>query len=118
MKAKHELERVTTYVGADGRQIRLQVKDEDGNAYDLSGFSSCTVSARLGSGSSATWKIQAKSVTIEAGTDGWVHFTPSASEIDTEGEYLAQFRFVDAGSLVDYTDPFIIDVVSAIHYTP
>lgn len=106
-----DLRRVRTWAGAT-RQIRLQIRNSDGTAKDLSAFDSATVSADLG----GTAKITAETVTIEGGTSGWVNFTPAAGEIDVAGDYRAQIRFVD-GTDVDYTDQFIIEVGDPIYNT-
>lgn len=117
-----ELSRVVTYVGADGRNLRWQAKTEDGAAYDLSSIrdnGSATISARLGDGGSTDdWLIKASAVTIEAGADGvagWHNYTPTAAELPTAGEYIAQVRLVDVSSRVDYLGEVIIEVREPVH---
>ena len=114
MKSDRYPDKEFTYVGADGRQIRRQAKDETGTAIDLTGRTG-TISARLGSGSTADYKIEASAITIEVGTSGWWTYTPTAAEVDVKGEYQAQARFVD-GTDIDYDDEFILDVLEPIHY--
>jgi len=110
MKATSEMAVHEFYVGATGRKIRAQVRDDDGNILDQTG-NTVKLSAKLGD----TYKIQAATMTVEAGTDGWVYYMPAAGEVDTEGEYKAQVR-IEEGGLVDYADPFVIDVIDPIHY--
>lgn len=106
-----ELRRVRTWVGAT-KQLRLQVRNADGTAADLSGYASATVSANNG----ATAKIASATVTIEsAGSTGYVNFTPDSADIDEAGDYLAQIRFVDGSGNVDYTDKFVIEVATPIY---
>ena len=54
-------------------------------------------------------------MTIEGGTDGWINYTPTAAEIDVEGEYKAQVRTL-TGAAVGYFEPSIIEVGTASHY--
>lgn len=119
---ERELSRVYTYVGADGRELRWQAKDEDGAAYDLSEWrdnGSATISARLGDGSEDDdYKIKAAAITIEAGTDGWFNYTPTAAEIAVAGEMIAHVRLVDSGSKIDYLEPMVIVVEEPTHKLP
>ena len=110
METRGWVERIRTYVGADGRQIRIQAKDEDGDAYDLSGFSSATLSMRK----DGTYKISRLACVIEAGTDGYLHFTPTAAQLDTKGVHDAQIRLVSGVDAVDFLEPFQIEVVEVV----
>ena len=116
MKSDRYPDKEFTYVGADGREIRRQAKDDSGTPIDLTGRTG-TLSARLGQGTTADWKIKAQAITIEGGILGWYTYTPTAAEIDVKGEYQAQARFVDTGA-IDYDDEFILDVLDPIHFTP
>jgi hypothetical protein len=111
MKATAELAVHEFYVGATGRKIRVQVRDDDGNVLDQTG-NTHKLSARLGT----VYKIEAVTMTVEVGTDGWIYYMPSAAEVATEGEYNCQVQ-VTSGGLVDYTDPFILDNREPIHYS-
>jgi len=91
METRGWVERIRTYVGADGRQIRIQAKDEDGDAYDLSGFSSATLSMRK----DGTYKI-------------------SRLGCVTMGVYDAQIRLVSGVDAVDFLEPFQIEVVEVV----
>jgi len=106
-----ELRRITTFVGATGRALRFQLRDATGVVIDLSGYTSAAISGKL----DTTEKIQNEAVTIEAGTDGWVSFTPSSGAIDTEGEIRAQIKLIAAAN--DYTDEFVIEVLAVHDYT-
>lgn len=112
MKATAERAVHEFYVGATGRKIRVQIRDDDGNVLDQTG-NTHKLSGRLGD----TYKIQAVTMTVEVGTDGWVYYMPSAGEVDTEGRFDCQVQITEGG-LVDYTDPFILDNKAPIHYTP
>lgn len=114
--SKEELRRVKTFVGAVGRKIRLQMRDPStGAAYDLTGFSSATISGRFHG--AEVYKIQAAAMTIEVGTDGWAYFFPTSTAIDTAGELRSQVR-LDSGSDIDFSNKFIIEVEDPEHYTP
>lgn len=116
MKSDRYPDKEFTYVGADGRQIRRQAKDESGTVIDLTGRTG-TISARSGSGSAAVYKIEAEDVLIEGDTNGWWTYTPTSTEVNESGELQAQVRFtVTATDLVDFDDEFILDVLEPIHY--
>lgn len=98
-------EKLTAYVGATGRTLRFSLVDADGDAIDLTDYT-VQISAKLGS----TYKITRSSCVIEDAAGGEVSYAPASDEIDAAGEYTAQLRLIAAGGLVDYTEPFIIDV--------
>lgn len=113
MQAGEHLARLRTVVGAD-RELQAAITDDDGVIRDLTGYSSATVSARLGS----TYKISAANVTIEdGGSTGYVSFTPDSGDIDVSGDYRAMIRFVTALGAIDYSDEFIIEVSQPIYDT-
>lgn len=113
--ANEELRRIKTYVGATGRKLRFQMRDlSTGAAYDMSGASGVTISARkVGS---VTYKIQAATMTVEAGTSGWVYFYPTAGECDTKGEYRGMVRWTGANG-TEFSDRVIIEIEEPDHYT-
>lgn len=114
--ANEELRRIKTFVGATGRKLRFQMRDPStGAAYDLTGFSAATISARVFG--ETDYKIQAAVLTIEAGTAGWVYFFPTTAHIDTAGELVAQI-FLDSGADEDYSDKLIIEIEAPEHYIP
>lgn len=108
-----DLRRIKTYVGASGKRLRFQLRDKStGEPLDLSsGYSSFTISARESGASSR--KIDAATLTVESGTDGWVYFFPAPAGIDTAGDLRAQIQFVNSYGL-DMTDKFIIEVEEPI----
>lgn len=110
MKAMSELPIMPFYVGATARKIRVQIRDDDGNAVDLSS-TTCKLSATL----AGAYKIEAVDMTVEGGTDGWCYYMPDAAEVDDEGMYLCQVQTTAAG-LIDYPEPFVLDVDDPIHY--
>lgn len=107
--SRNELPRLQTWVGTT-RELALQITDRDGVVQDLTGFDSATFSANLGDEA----KISSLAVTIDAGTEGWVRFTPDPADLDTAGDYMGQVRLVD-GSNVAYTDPVVLEVGTPIH---
>lgn len=100
---------IVTYVGANGRTLEFTAKDSDGTAYDLTGID-VSISAKLG----ATVKIDDSDCTVVSVAAGTFTYTPTAAEIDEEGEYDAQVRMENQSGAVDYMEIFIIDVRNPI----
>lgn len=100
---------VITYQGADGRPLEFTVRNSDGTATDLTGFS-VFLSASHGDDA----KISRAEMTVSDPTAGEVSYLPSAAEISDVGVYDAQLRLVNAGGLIDYTEPVRLDVRAPI----
>jgi hypothetical protein len=113
--ANEERRRIVTYIGATGRKLRFQMRDPGtGIAVDLSALVSATISAQSIAGDA--YEIEAASMTIEAGTDGWLYFYPTAGQVDAKADLISQIRLVYASD-VDFCDEFIIEVRTPRHYT-
>lgn len=102
---------IYTFVGATGRQLKFQLRDETGNIIDASGYSTAHISGLLG----AVEKIQQGVCDLTDAATGWVYYTPAAGEIDTEGTIKAQIKLT-SGSSVDFTEEFNIIVQAAHDY--
>jgi len=113
--ASEERRRIITYVGATGRKLRFQMRDQDtGAAIDQTDTVSATISAQSLSGTA--YEIEAATLTKEDGTDGWWYFYPTAGQIDTKADLDAQIRLVYA-STVDFCNEFVIEIRQPRHYT-
>ena len=107
-----EIRRVVTFVGATGRVLRFQMRDDTGVVVDVSGYDSAAISGKLGT----TEKIKNAVCDIEADVNGWVEYTPAAGEIDTTGDIRCNLKLV-AATLPDYTEEFIIEVATPHDYS-
>lgn len=106
---REEMRRIYTVKGATGRKLRFQVRQPDtGAAFDLTGYAGATISASF-AGASAK-KIDAATLTIEAGTEGWVYFYPTAAQIDTAGDLIARITLDPNTGTLDFTRRFVIEV--------
>ncbi len=113
--ANEERRRITTYIGATGRKLRFQMRDPGtGVAVDLTSVVSATISAQSTTGTA--YEIEAAALTKEAGTDGWLYFYPTAGQVATKADLIAQIRLVYASD-VDFCDEFIIEIKTPRHYT-
>ena len=108
MKKIESMQTLVTFVGADGRPLQFAIKEADGTAFDLNGYT-VTIRAKLG----ATVKIDAQTVTVTEAANGLCEYTPQASQIDKAGAYTAQIKLSDV-PMVDYTEVFEIDVREAV----
>jgi|GEM_PF-4903125 len=95
---------VITYVGANGRVLLFAATDTDGVAYDLTG-ATVTITANY----EGATKINNRAATVTDAAGGLFNITPTAAEIDVPGKYNAQVKLVEA-TLIDYLEPFIIEV--------
>ncbi len=119
MSREQDRERIETYVGATRRPIKLYAKDEDGNNYDMTPFTSgesgtAHLSARKG-GEDGDVIINAKAMTVND-TEDSVSYTPIASEVAdaNAGDLAAQVKLTDSSGLVDYLEPFILRLTKPI----
>jgi len=106
-----ELRRVKTFVGATGRVLKFQLRDSTGEAIDLTDYTAAVISGANGE----TEQIQRETCDIQTGTDGWLHYTPSATAVGTTGDVRCNIKLTKA-STTDYTSEFIIEVATVHDY--
>jgi len=98
--------------GQYGEAVAVSVVDSDGNAFDLSTYTSMTIRA-ISKDAQKTLSFTGAFVESTAGT---LTFTPSSTNtFDRDGEWELQIQFSDTTvpSLV-FTDPLIVEVGSQI----
>lgn len=100
---------IRTFVGANGRALQFVLKSvaADGtvSAYDLTGFTVTLLATYQGS-----TKINEAACTLTDAAAGEFEYTPSASEIDVAGKYAARIKLVNPSALVDFPEPFWLQV--------
>lgn len=109
MAQLNKIEGIVT--GQYGEAIQLQVVDDDGNAVDISSYTTSKVVTLRDPFTLKTLSLAATFVTT--GTDGKIQFTPAAGNIDRPGTWEGQVK-LEAASAVALTRIFDVEVEKRI----
>lgn len=98
-------------VGQYGESLQFTIVDSNGNAVDISSYSS-TKTAYLRSPDSLLLKSYTATF-VSSGADGQIQFTPGSGDIDRAGSWELQFKLTSA-STTRYTLVAKVEVEKAI----